>query len=113
AAPAVGQTTAPATMPPAGTVVTPPAASAAEATTLAPQDRAFLDKAAIGGRTEVQLGKLAEKQAASPAVKIFGRWMATDHALVDARLTMIAHQLGVEMPTRPDQQNQAVIDRLS
>lgn len=56
------------------------AASGAE--NLNQQDRTFVEKAGGGSLAELDLGKLAEQKGATPAVREFGRWMATDHGLV-------------------------------
>jgi putative membrane protein len=56
------------------------AASGAE--NLNQQDRTFVEKAGGGSLAESDLGKLAEQKGATPAVREFGRWMATDHGLV-------------------------------
>src|ERR1700738_3425989 len=46
----------------------------------------FMVEAANGGMTEVELGKLAEKKAASGRVKNFGSMMVTDHSRVGEEL---------------------------
>lgn len=55
---------------------------AAAAQNLDQQDRTFVEKAGAGSLAEADLGKLAEQKGATPAVREFGRWMATDHGLV-------------------------------
>jgi putative membrane protein len=53
-----------------------------EAQTLSQQDKTFIQEAGAGNLAEAELGRLAEQKAANPAVREFGRWMATDHGLV-------------------------------
>lgn len=45
-------------------------------------DQSFVQQAMAGGQQEVAAGKLAESQAGAPTVRMFGRWMATDHTLI-------------------------------
>ncbi|MBW0003915.1 MAG: DUF4142 domain-containing protein [Hyphomicrobiales bacterium] len=64
-------------------------------------DRAFLRAAALGGRAEVQFGKLAETKAASEAVQNFARRMIHDHSAANDRLSSLGAHVNVALP--PDQ----------
>lgn len=90
------------------TTATSPAAG-----TLAPEDRTFLNKAAVGGMAEVQLGQLAVKNAKSADVKAFGQRMIDDHSKVNSELTRLATSKGVTPPSELDSKNKATLDRLS
>lgn len=79
---------------------------------LSSQDKTFLTEALGGNRAEVALGRLAERQAATPAVKEFGRWMATDHRLANRRLMMVARRLGQSVQPTPTQQDTALKNKL-
>ena len=48
---------------------------------LSQQDRTFVEQAGAGSLAEADLGDLAVKKGATPAVKEFGRWMYTDHRI--------------------------------
>ena len=48
-------------------------------------DREFVEKAMMGGMTEVELGKLAQQKGTSDAVKQFGQRMVDDHSFLDRR----------------------------
>ena len=61
----------------------PPAATPAPLTS----DQNFVDRAALGTGTEVELGRLASTRAASPAVRAFADRIITDHRQAHARLT--------------------------
>ena len=80
---------------------------------LTADDRAFLEKAAQGGMTEVKLGKLASEKSASPKVKEFGARMVKDHGKADAKLKTIASAKGVDVPANLDTEHQASVDSLS
>ena len=56
-----------------------------EAQTLSQQDKTFVQEAGAGNLAEAELGRLAEQKAATPAVREFGRWMATDHGLTASK----------------------------
>jgi putative membrane protein len=55
----------------------------ASAQSFSRQDKTFICEAGAGNLAEAELGKLAEQKAAAPAVKEFGRWMATDHGFAN------------------------------
>ena len=79
---------------------------------LSNQDKTFLNKAGAGNRAEVELGRLAMRQAATPAVKEFGRWMATDHTLANKRLARIGDTIGHPIHPQPTPQDIALKNRL-
>jgi putative membrane protein len=79
---------------------------------LSAADKAFAMKAASGGLTEVQLGQLAQQKATSPQVKQFGSRMVTDHTQANQELMQIAEQANLQLPTQPDRQDNATIQKL-
>lgn len=60
--------------------------SAANATTLSVTDQQFVQKAAAGGRKEVELGRYAQQHASSDAVKQLGQKIADDHERANREL---------------------------
>lgn len=58
-------------------------------------DQDFLNRAATGSATEVELGRLAQAQAAAPSVRSFGAHIAAEHARLHARLMSLAGQIGM------------------
>lgn len=80
--------------------------------TLSRADRAFITEAAEGGLAEVDLGRLATKQAANEAVKQFGQRMVDDHSKANDELTSLAQQKGMTVPTAPNAKQQATAQRL-
>lgn len=65
------------------------------------KDDNFLVEAASGGMMEVQLGNLAQQNAASAAVKEFGKMMVTDHSKANAELTTLARLKNIAIPNEP------------
>jgi putative membrane protein len=82
-------------------------------TTLAKQDREFIDDAAQGGLYEVKAGQLAQQKAQADDVKQFGKRMVDDHTAVNGRLQQLAQQKGVSLPQQLDKKHQDRIDSLA
>jgi putative membrane protein len=80
--------------------------------TASSQDRTFVQQAAQGNVAETEEGQLAMRQAASPAVREFGRWMFTDHTGMAKWLAMIAVREGVQVPATPDQEQTQRLSQL-
>ena len=76
-------------------------------------DRTFIEKAAIGGMTEVNASKVAQEKATSPAVKDFAAHMITDHTKANSELVTAATGKGVTPPGTVDKSHQKDIDKLS
>src|SRR5437588_8501833 len=80
---------------------------------LSKPDMEFMKKAAIGGMTEVELGKLAQQNGQSQPVKDFGSRMVQDHSQANDQLKSIAQQKGVQLPDQLDGEHRAMRDRLA
>ncbi len=65
-------------------------------------DRGFVEKAAIGGMVEVEMGKLAQQKATDAQVKSFGAKMVTDHTKAGDELKRVASAKGVTPPSAID-----------
>lgn len=76
-------------------------------------DKKFVKDAAIGGMTEVELGKLAAQKASSDDVKQFGQKMVDDHTKANDQLKEIATKESLDVPSALDSKHQARIDKLS
>lgn len=76
-------------------------------------DQKFVKEAAIGGMTEVQVGKLAQEKGASDAVKQFGKKLEQDHTKANAQLKQAAAQDGLTVPDSLDSKHQKMVDKLS
>jgi putative membrane protein len=78
-----------------------------------PSDHTFVKKMAEGGMAEVELGKLAAKNASSPEVKAFGQRMVDDHSKAGDELKTIAERKSIAWPTSLDAKSQALHDKLA
>lgn len=76
-------------------------------------EKAFIKKAADGGRTEVELGKIAAEKGGSDAVKDFGNQMVKDHTKINDDLKEVAGKMGVTVPTSVSAKHRADIDKMS
>jgi putative membrane protein len=76
-------------------------------------DTAFIKKAANGGMTEVELGKVAQKNGTKDDVKSFGERMVKDHGKANDDLKSVASKMNVEVPDKVNAKHQATIDKLS
>jgi putative membrane protein len=76
-------------------------------------DRKFLEDAALGGLTEIAVGKLAVEKGASDAVKQFGQKMIDDHTKSNDELKRFAASGGVTVPDTLDSKHQSRVDKLA
>ena len=77
------------------------------------RDRNYMIAAAQGGRAEVEMAQLALKKTNNPRVRDFAQMMVKDHSDLNARLTPMATQMGVSLPTRLSSADQNALSRLS
>lgn len=77
------------------------------------QDQAFVDEAARGGRMEVDLGRLAEKNASDTKVKQFGARMVKDHTRLNSDSSTVAKLVGLTVPTALSAEQQTEYAKLS
>lgn len=77
------------------------------------KDTEYLQKAAQGVMAEVQLGEMAQKQAADERVKQFGKRMVDDHGKDLQAIKQLASQKHVELPNSPDDKQKREADKLS
>ncbi|PYJ08661.1 MAG: DUF305 domain-containing protein [Verrucomicrobia bacterium] len=76
-------------------------------------ETAFINKVADGGMTEVELGKLAEKNGQKENVKSFGAEMVKDHGKAGDDLKSVAGKMNVTLPDKVSADHQAKIDKMS
>ena len=76
-------------------------------------DKKFAKDAALGGMTEVQLGKLATQKASRDDIKQFGQKIVDDHTKANDQLKELASKENIPIPDSLDSKHQARIDKLS
>jgi putative membrane protein len=76
-------------------------------------DEAFIKEAVQGDLAEVDMGKLAQEKAQSPAVKDFGKMLEQDHGEHLQKTRSKAQELGVNAPDAPSAKQKAMHDKLS
>lgn len=96
-----------------GAVAQAASTGARETYALPDADHKFVEKAAMGGMVEVDLGKLAQQKGASDQVKQFGSKMVEDHSKANDELKQVAKNKVVDLPTSLDSAHQKDMDKLS
>ncbi|HET9471060.1 MAG TPA: DUF4142 domain-containing protein [Usitatibacter sp.] len=76
-------------------------AAGALASALPHGERKFIEEAAKGGMSEVELGQFAQQHASNPQVKQFAAKMVQDHSKANEELRSLAQAKGVTLPAGP------------
>jgi putative membrane protein len=82
---------------------------------LSSADMHFINAASLGGKAEVELGRLAQERAKDSSVKEFGRRMVEDHSQINQELSGLASRKNIT-PTidqREKQKADQTMDHLS
>jgi len=77
------------------------------------QDELFVRQAAIGGRAEVELGKIAQKKASTDSVRQFARHMVDAHSKNSQQLMRAGKGLNPEPPKDLDPEHLRIRDELN
>lgn len=93
---------------PPGTYADRPAAS-----NVSSSDRDFASKAAQGGMTEVEMGKLAQRLGGTSRVKSFGEMLVNDHTKLNDQLKDLAARENLSLPSDVDASQHSTIDKLA
>ncbi|MEP6848933.1 MAG: DUF4142 domain-containing protein, partial [Acidobacteriota bacterium] len=75
-------------------------------------DEDFIKNAAIGGMSEVELGKLAASKATNAEVKKFGQMMVTDHTKANTELKALAAKKNFQIATETDSSHKSTLTTL-
>jgi putative membrane protein len=114
---APGATMAPATAAPAPAAapMQPPTGATASTTTtkLSAGDKKFVDKVASGNSAEIQVMTLAGQKASDQKIKDMAAQMLTDHQDAGQKLTALAQQKGIEVPTDLSAADQKEVDKFN
>jgi putative membrane protein len=85
---------------------------AAARSSLASGERKFMEKAAMDGLAEVQMGQIAQQKAQNAQVKDFAGRMVTDHTKANEELKSLASAKGVQLPAEVDRSHKRHADEL-
>jgi len=88
------------------------ASLAAEAEDTPPAPSVFVNKAALDGMAEVELGKIALNKSQDPQVRQFAQRMVTDHGKANEELAALAKSKGIEAPSSLDAEHRTMIANL-
>ncbi|WP_329124336.1 DUF4142 domain-containing protein [Streptomyces sp. NBC_01465] len=80
---------------------------------LSAADRDFVVRVRLAGLWEGPAGQQAIERAPTPAIKTAGEHLVDGHAFLDARVREVAAQLGMELPTQPNAQQQGFLKTLT
>jgi putative membrane protein len=116
-APAIGQSTNPATPAPGNPGGMSPTTRESAPGKPAPHqvndaDRTFVRALALGGLAEVDLAQLAAQKASNTAVKDFAQRMIRDHGEANDRLASLAKANAIALPDQFDSEQRSIRDRL-
>ena len=75
-------------------------------------DAMLLQEAIQRGIAELEMARLAESRAEAEPVRTFAKRMLEEHGRLNERLTQAARAIGVDVPTGPNENEAAVIERL-
>jgi len=78
-----------------------------------PQSSEFLQKAMQTSLTEVELGKLAGRNARATGINALGSRLARDHSRMGTIIGLISKDKGVTVPTALDADHRAIVEKLS
>ncbi|MFE0592422.1 DUF4142 domain-containing protein [Micromonospora echinospora] len=90
-----------------------PAAAAQAQAQPSTQDRQYLQAIHQVNLAEIVTGELAQQKGQNQGVKDLGAKFVTDHTQLDQTVQDTAKQLGVDLPTEPTADQQAVVDQLN
>ena len=85
---------------------------AGSSASLASADKSFVEKAAVGGIAEVEMGKMAQQKGSSDQVKQFGSRMVEDHSKANDDLKQVASSKGITLPTDLDAKHKSKMDKM-
>jgi putative membrane protein len=77
------------------------------------QDKLFVRQAAVGGRAEVELGKIAQKKASTDSVRQFAQHMVDAHSKNSQQLMSAGRGLNPDLPKDLDPEHLRIRDELN
>ncbi|ABI62233.1 DUF4142 domain-containing protein [Granulibacter bethesdensis] len=90
----------------------PPPPPAPPAPTVSDTDRSFVTALTQANLAEVQAGDLASKTSNKASIRKLGSQMSNEHSQLNEKLGTLAKAKGIDVPTQPNEQQQAVYQKL-
>jgi len=75
-------------------------------------DRKFIEKAAMDGMAEVELGRIAASRAQNDQVRQFGQRMVTDNSKANDELKQLTSSKGIDLPSSVDRKHRKELDEM-
>lgn len=79
---------------------------------LSSMDKKFMMEAAMGGKAEVAMAKLALEKSSSDSVKQYAQKMIDDHTKAGEELMEVASMKGITLPMEPDAKHMALMAKM-
>jgi putative membrane protein len=76
-------------------------------------EKTFIKDAASGGMMEVELGRVAQQNGKSQAVKDFGKKMETDHGAANDELKSLVSQKNAMVPAQMEKKEKGMVDKMT
>lgn len=75
-------------------------------------DESFVKKAAVAGRAEIELSKLALEKTSTPQIREFAQRMVKDHTAAATELKTIAQSKNIAVPSELDKEHEQTAEKL-
>jgi putative membrane protein len=89
-----------------------PSQTMSQSMMLSSMDKKFMMEAAMGGKAEVAMARLALERSSSDAVKQYAQKMIDDHTKAGEELMEVASMKGITLPMEPDAKHKALMAKM-
>ncbi len=89
-----------------------PSQTMSQSMMLSSMDKKFMMEAAMGGKAEVAMAKLALEKSSSDSVKQYAQKMIDDHTKAGEELMQVASMKGITLPMEPDAKHMALLAKM-
>lgn len=86
--------------------------NASQSMMLSSMDKKFMMEAAMGGKAEVAMAKLALERSSSDSVKQYAQQMIDDHTKAGDELAQVASMKGISLPMEPDAKHKEMLAKM-
>lgn len=89
-----------------------PSGNMSQSMMLNSMDKKFMMEAAMGGKAEVAMARLALERSSSDSVKQYAQKMIDDHTKAGEELMQVATMKGITLPMEPDAKHKAMLAKM-